>query len=233
MSYCIKCGVELGSSEQKCPLCGTVVYHPDIKREDGKKPYPPYKSGSEETINLSGVLFVVTVVWLIPILLTLMADFQINGKLKWAGYAVGALVLLYTIIVLPIWFKAPNPVIFSSADFAAVALYLFYINFETNGSWFLTFALPVVSGSAIIVVTVITLMRYVRRGYLFMFGGAFIVNGFFGVLIETLLNLTFHIRDTLVWSIYPLIAFFLIGASLIVIAICKPLRESLHKKFFI
>ena len=38
--YCIKCGVELKDSEEKCPLCGTVVFHPDMKRPDGEKPYP-------------------------------------------------------------------------------------------------------------------------------------------------------------------------------------------------
>ena len=35
--YCIKCGVELSDSEEKCPLCGTVVFHPYIKRPDGEK----------------------------------------------------------------------------------------------------------------------------------------------------------------------------------------------------
>ena len=41
--YCIKCGVELADSEKKCPLCGTVVYHPDIKQGEAKTPYPPYE----------------------------------------------------------------------------------------------------------------------------------------------------------------------------------------------
>ena len=42
--YCIKCGVELKDSEEKCPLCGTVVFHPDMKRPDGEKPYPAEKT---------------------------------------------------------------------------------------------------------------------------------------------------------------------------------------------
>jgi len=233
MSYCIKCGVELADSEPKCPLCGTVVYHPDIKRAEGKTPYPNYQDNSHETINQSGVLFVVSIICLIPIALSLLSDLSINGSINWAGYAVGAIMLIYVIAILPIWFRRPNPVIFSSADFAAVALYLFYIDFVTKGSWFFSFALPIVGGIALIVVTVITLMRYVRRGYLYMFGGGLIASGFFVVLLESLINNTFHMQDKLVWSIYPLVAFFLIGASLIVIAICKPLKESLHRKFFI
>lgn len=30
--YCVKCGVELDDAEERCPLCGTRVYHPDIER---------------------------------------------------------------------------------------------------------------------------------------------------------------------------------------------------------
>ena len=38
--YCIKCGVELADSEKKCPLCGTVVFNPEVARPDGAPPYP-------------------------------------------------------------------------------------------------------------------------------------------------------------------------------------------------
>ena len=31
--YCANCGVKLADSEKVCPLCKTVAYHPDIKRE--------------------------------------------------------------------------------------------------------------------------------------------------------------------------------------------------------
>ena len=42
--YCIKCGVELKDSEKRCPLCGTPVFHPDIKQPKGEKPYPEFYS---------------------------------------------------------------------------------------------------------------------------------------------------------------------------------------------
>ena len=53
------------------------------------------------------------------------------------------------------------------------------------------------------------------------------------MLIEFLLNLTFQIHETFFWSFYPLVAGVVIGSMLIVIAVCKPLRESLHRKFFL
>ena len=38
--YCINCGVKLADSEKRCPLCGTVPYHPDIVRQEGQALYP-------------------------------------------------------------------------------------------------------------------------------------------------------------------------------------------------
>lgn len=29
--YCIKCGVKLADSEKKCPLCNTIVCHPEFE----------------------------------------------------------------------------------------------------------------------------------------------------------------------------------------------------------
>ena len=80
--------------------------------------------------------------------------------------------LLYILAVLPLWFRRPNPVIFVPADFAAIGLYLLYINFATGGHWFLTFALPVTGTIGVLVTTVVTLLRYLSRGYLYIFGGA-------------------------------------------------------------
>ena len=38
--YCVKCGVKLEDTEKMCPLCGTVVFHPDIKRDEVERLYP-------------------------------------------------------------------------------------------------------------------------------------------------------------------------------------------------
>lgn len=231
--YCVKCGVGLADSESKCPLCGTVVYHPELTRPEGNPLYPPYQNGREETINIHGVLFVISIVFLIPVILTLWFDLRFNEGITWSGYVVGSIVLLYILAVLPIWFHRPNPVVFTSVDFAAAACFLLFIDLLTRGGWFLPFAFPLAGVSALITVTVVTLVRYVRRGYFYIFGGATIATGFFMLLIEFLINYTFQLRNHLVWSVYPFVSLFLIGMALIVIGISKPLRKSLHKKFFV
>lgn len=231
--YCIKCGVELADSEKKCPLCGTVVFNPELSRPDGEPQYPRMPAAHPEKVNHSGIMFVVTMLFLLPIVTTLLCDWQINGEIIWSGYAVGAVILLYTLVVLPLWFRHPNPVIFIPIDFAMTALYLLYINCATGGHWFLSFALPVTAAAGLILTAAVTLLKYMRKGYLFIFGGTIILSGAYTVLVEFLLNLNFHVHDEFIWSFYPFSVSFILGIMLIVIGICRPLRESLHKKFFL
>ena len=120
--YCVRCGAELSDSEEKCPLCGTIVFHPDIPRPQGEKPYP-VDTARQETASRAGVLFLLTMGFVLPLILCLLCDWKINGSIVWSGYVSGALVLLYVMIVLPLWFKKPIPVVFVSADCAALGLF--------------------------------------------------------------------------------------------------------------
>ena len=123
--------------------------------------------------------------------------------------------------------------IFVPVDFAAIGVYLLYVDLATRGGWFFSFALPVTGAAMVLVTAVVTLLRYVPSGALYTLGGGLILAGGFNVLVEFLLNLTFHLHDTFLWSFYPLAVCVVLGAMLLVIAACKPLRRSLHKKFFI
>ena len=231
--YCIHCGVELSDSETVCPLCGTRVFHPDLPRQQGEPPFPPEPSAHPEEVNRSGALFILTMLAVLPIVICILCDWSVNGTILWSGYAAGGVALLYILAVLPLWFKRPNPAIFVPIDFIVIGLYLFYINFATHGHWFLTFALPVTGAAMVLVTTMVVLLRYVPGGALYICGGALLGSGGFAVLLEWLLNVTFHLHDTFLWSFYPLAVCTVLGAMLLVIAICKPLRRSLHRKFFL
>ena len=231
--YCVNCGVELADSETVCPLCGTRVFHPDLSRKPADAPYPPDDRVKPEDVNRSGILFVLTMLALLPVVICLLCDWRINGAIVWSGYASGAIALLYVLIVLPMWFRHPNPVIFVPIDFAVIGLYLLYIDLATGGHWFLSFALPVTGAIGLLLTAVVTLLRYLHAGYLYILGGGLILGGGVAVLIEFLINVTFGIHKALLWSIYPLAAGVILGGMLLVIAICKPLRKSLHRKFFL
>ena len=230
--YCVNCGIKLADTEKKCPLCGTVPYHPDIQRNPAESLYPPDRYPKQHMNPLSVMIIVITA-FLIPMIVCLLCDLEFSGGIVWSGYVSGALTLAYVIFVLPLWFKKPNPVIFVPCDFAAAILYLLYVNVQSDGSWFLSFALPVGAVIALIVTAVVTLVKYVKKGYLYIFGGAFMSLGFSSLLVEFLLNVTFPQMHFVLWSIYPLVALVLLGAMLIFLAICRPARESMERKFFI
>lgn len=230
--YCVKCGVKLADTEKKCPLCGVAVFHPDLTRGEGEPLYPQQKNPSYQ-VSSAASRIVVTTAFLLPLLITLLCDLQINRTVTWSGYVIGALLVGYVILVLPSWFRQPNPVIFVPCGFAVIGVYLLYINFATGGRWFLSFAFPVVGTIGLIVTAVVALLRYVRRGRLYVFGGAAVALGAFMPLMEYLIYFTFQMPRFVAWSLYPLTALVLLGGMLIFLAICRPARETMERKFFI
>lgn len=228
--YCVKCGVELAKSEEKCPLCQTVVYYPGYEVSDEDRTYPKFEK--PETVNPRGIYFIISFVCIIAAVISFVCDLNLGGGVSWSGYVLGGITLFYIIFILPGWFKKYNPAIFIPVSFAAIALYLAYINIATGGDWFLSFALPVTGAVAIIISAISILSFYLKRGYLYIYGGAFIVAGALCPVMELLGYLTFG-GPYLKWGFYPLIALFLIGMMLIIIAIVKPFRESLCRIFAI
>jgi len=230
--YCVKCGVRLEDTEKVCPLCGTVVFHPDIKRDEVERLYPE-NNYPKQHLNKFAAMIIVATMFLCPILITILCDLKVNSAVTWSGYVMGALLLSYVVVVLPLWFKKPNPVIFVPCDFAALGLYLCYINFAVDGDWFLCFAFPLIAGIGVIVTAVVTLLRYVRHGRLYIFGGAILALGVLSPVLELLVNITFSISEFSFWSVYPLVASLLMGGLLIFLAINKTFREKMERKFFI
>ena len=177
---------------------------------------------------VSGVLIFF---FLIPLVLSFASDLLPNGRLDWFGYAAGAMILAYIIFALPMWFKKPNPVIFVPCSFVAAALYLLYIDLNTPGRWFLPLALPITAGIALIICTVVTLVYYVGRGRLYIYGGAIIALGALILMMECLLVQTFDI-PFVGWSVYPLIILGLLGGALIYLGISSTAREVIARKLF-
>ncbi len=228
--YCIKCGVKLGDTEKKCPLCNTVVYHPEISQPDV---HPLYPQNKFPKIKPKSKVFngAIIILFFIPMLVSLISDWQTDKTLNWFGFVAGGLASGYIIFGLPNWFHKPNPVIFVPCSFAAVIAYLFYINLATNGNWFLSFALPITASLGLIVSAFVTLLCYLKKGKLYILGGTLIAVGGFILLVEYLLNITFKIAFV-GWSIYPLIVFALLGGLLIYLAINSTAREIMERKLF-
>jgi len=230
--YCINCGVKLADSEKVCPLCNTTVYHPDIFIKHTPGPYPTV-AVKDERISRRGIVFIISMFFVLPVILLPIINFTISSQISWSGLAAAGVLLSYCVCVLPLWFKKPNPVIFVPIDFTLAGAYLLYIDLYFGGGWFLSFAFPVCGIFCVIVTTATVLFRYLRRGKLYIWGSIFYALGGACMLIELFLNITFKLSSSLLWSPYPAIVCFVIGSAFIVIATCKPMRETLEKRLFI
>lgn len=230
--YCITCGVKLSDTEKQCPLCGTIPFHPDIVMPD-TLPLFPQERNPHTKVSPWGVLWVVSGLMLLTILTVLLCDLQLSGSVTWSGYVIGGLGVCYVTFLLPLWFKKPNPAVFVPCAFLAIGLYLLYINLATGGHWFLSFAFPVVGFFGVLLTTVTTLLRYIRKGRLYIYGGGFIALGAFMPLMEFLLNHTFLNGKRLLWAYFPMGALVLFGGFLVFLALCRPAREVMIRKFFI
>lgn len=227
--YCVKCGVELADSERKCPLCSTPVYFPGLDPSP-EKPYPEFV-GKVDKFNPRGIYFIASFFLLISLVISVICDLTLNGKITWAGVVIAATLLFYVIIILPGWFPRYITEVFVPVNFAAIALFLFYMNLFFEGEWFWTFALPITGIIALIVSSVSILLHYFRRASLYIFGGAFIALAVASIFIELFLCITFYDGIKFVWSYYPAAALSLMGLMLILIEIIKPFKESMKRIF--
>lgn len=230
--YCIQCGAKLADSQTACPLCGTRVYHPDLVQEQRDPLYPADRHPPQAPRSLAPQ-FIATFACLLPLITLAVCDLHISRTITWSGYVIGAILLGYITLILPLWFRKPNPVVFVPCGSAAAVTYLLYINLATGGDWFLSFAFPVAGGVGLLVTAVVTLLRYVKRGVFFILGGAFITLGVFMLPVEFLANYTFRVSHFIGWSLYPLTTLVMLGGFLIFLGIYRPAREAMERKFFI
>ena len=226
--YCVKCGVKLQDGVSSCPLCRTPVWNPAEVPEE--KNYPDSLPRHYNESGLAGAV-AMTVVCAIAAAVVLTVCFKLYGRLAWGGYAVWGILLFYIVAFLPGWFRSPRAEIFVPADWAAAALYTLYVCLKTGGHWFLSFALPVAVIGCILSTGLICLLKYVKRGRPYIFGGFLILLGGFTMLIEFFEHITFG-TEMFQWSLFSLAGFGAVGLFLLIAGMIRPLRQALKKHFF-
>lgn len=230
--YCVNCGVKLANTETVCPLCGVKAWHPEQETEPERPLYPRNRLPAPQ-VDPKGAQIITTGLFLLPFFVTLVCDLQLNGSVTWSGYVMGGLAVGYTVLVLPFWFRRANPVVFVPCDFAVLGLYLLYINLASGGNWFLGFAMPVVMFLGALVTAVTALLRYVRRGGFYIFGGALMALGAFLPVMEHLISRTFCLPGFLGWSWYPMICLMVAGGVLLFLGGSARAKEAMERKFYL
>ncbi len=229
--YCIKCGAKLSKGQTICPICETRVYHPDLEiTEQNTFPKIPFES---EEFNRKGLMFVLTMIFIVPFVLPILLELSWHNEISWSGYASGGTLLFYCSFVLPYWFKKQNPVIFVPVFFVLAIGLLLFICYETRGDWFMSFAFPVAGSLGLILTAATAVLYYVKKGCLYSIGATLITLGLWTLYLEFEIRYTFNFNTPFYWSLAPLTVLSVVGIMLILIAIIKPLKESLRRIFFI
>ena len=226
--YCVRCGVKLQEGVEACPLCGTPVWNPEETPRE--KTYPNNLPTLYSERNLPAVIGM-TVLCAAACVAMLVSNLALYGVLEWGGYALGGILLFYVLVILPGWFRKPKWEILIPADHAAIALFTLYVCSKTGGSWFLSFAFPLIGISCLLITGLYTLLKHVRGGKPYILGGFLVALGGMTMLIEFFAHITFG-DPMFRWSLYTASTFCVAGLFLLLAGIIRPLRVAMRKHFF-
>ena len=228
--YCVKCGVKLTDGAERCPLCQTPVWDPDgaapaAPTFSDRYPTPPKSRRYPILAFLTALLTAVSLSALIFCLTNLHGVY-------WSGYVMLGCALVYFAGIFPFWFEKREPLIFVPLAFVLACGYLLYICLYNGGSWFLSFAFPVTMLAGGLTTASVALFRFGKRRRLLKTGALLVVIGCSAMLVELFQSITFGSR-MFTWSLYPVIAFSMVGLFLILCGLIPPWREHMERKFFL
>ncbi len=229
--YCVKCGVRLDDSLDRCPLCGTPVWRPEETCAEAERKFSRFYPERRRNERLAATAFL-TALLAVAAVVSLQICLKAYGNVAWAGYAMLAIALFYIVVVMPGWFRRPNALMLIAIDHAALAGYLLFISARTGGHWFLSFAFPIVGFSCLLMYGETALLKYCKHGRLFIVGGGIVVAGGFSMLVELFQCITFG-TQMFTWSLYVASACLAFGMFLILSGMIRPLREYLERRFFL
>lgn len=161
MAYCVHCGVKLGESEKRCPLCSTIVLDP-LQPPDpfAPRPYPVRTPEQQLRHNKKFFLVLACLILLLPSILCMMVDLLLGSGVTWSIYPSGVLFLLFAGIAVPLLAKKWRTYISLGFNFFTLSAYLFLVERLTGGQWFFSYVFPSLGMFLIILLLPILLFQW-------------------------------------------------------------------------
>lgn len=235
MAYCVNCGVELGKTEEQCPLCGTAAYQPpEESKKERERPWPSRVDRVTHRAERRFVASFISVFLLVPILICLVNDMMLTGKIDWSLYVVCGVFVVFSFFVFPMFFRKPKRFLFLALDTASVLLLLFVIWQNTGGGvWLYTLGIPLALGAASILGFFVYWFSDERRTSIFL-SAAFILyaTGIYTMFAEILLNIHHNASWIPNWSWYTFIPCVLLGTIFVIANRRRRWREEIRRRFF-
>ncbi|NLN46679.1 MAG: hypothetical protein GX153_08970, partial [Clostridiaceae bacterium] len=211
MSFCVNCGVRLGETERKCPLCGVQVINPVQPFQAGIPSLYPAPEGigtAARRIDRRTIAFIVTCVLVLPALICVAVDLVYGGVLDWSLYVVGAAVMIWVFLALPLLHtriesSERGPAAILIPDAVALMTYLWVIErLSAPDTWFVPLALPIAGTLCLLViVNAILIDRRILR-HLYALVGILLSVAILVVMIEIATELSMGETVHVTWSLF-------------------------------
>jgi hypothetical protein len=211
-----------------------------IRPEDVEESaYPQERVTLTEKENrwLTYILSVLVV--MIPITVCLVCNLVINKEISWSAYAIGGVLVMWILIVPPIFIKKNTALICAAIDTVAIILMLY--GFEkfslTDGTeitpWFLPLALPiVVSVSGFAFILILTVQSY-RMSFWNILSLLMAMVSLLVILLEGVTDLRVSGEIRLNWSPIVVAPCLILALISIVVSRKRRLKNSLRKRFHV
>lgn len=231
MSYCVNCGVKLAESEQECPLCETPVLNPRARERENYTPYPPRVD--TQKINRSFIAVLGLLILLVPVVVTFVFDLLPDFRINWSLYVMGASMVLYVFVFVPMYFQKDLVYLFIAMDGLAVCLYLALIAWLTDGiGWLLNAALPIAVATGTLVDCATLIFRIKKLRVLPKYAILCFMLSIYFVLLEIILSFAFYGKLQLLWCFYATAPLVLLGVLLFIVNGKEGLVDELRKRLF-
>lgn len=143
MTYCSRCGVEVGERVERCPLCEAPIQRLDAHEAPPAR-YPEVPPSPNRPLRYA-VWVLATAILLSVALSSVTLDVLLNGSITWSGYPLTGAGVVWVLITLIVTL-ARRPVFVIVGQAAATAGFLFFTDaFDGSIDWFAPLALPIVA----------------------------------------------------------------------------------------
>ncbi|MBQ7060592.1 MAG: hypothetical protein IJM85_02295 [Clostridia bacterium] len=233
MSYCVNCGVELGASEKRCPLCGVEVINPAAAFDDSAEtPYPKEIEKVRHRVLRITAAKVLSLLLAIPVISVLLVDLIEDGRLTWSLIPAASIAFVFMAAVFPCLFKNPRIWLFTLFGVIETAVFLFVLHVLLGGRWYWLFALPLtaVTGAAVIGVELILLSK--RASLTLKMIIVLLILMVYVIALQILIELFLHKSIRLDWSLYAAVSCGILSIAVLIVGHIYRKNEAFKKKLF-
>lgn len=233
MSYCVNCGVELDKTAKKCALCGVVVINPAQPQDtESSAPYP-VPAEQLSTLERRYTAQILSIALGLQAVVCIIVNLFYFNSNPWSAYPVGAFMLVFTMVALPLMMKKPF-LLFIALDGIAILVYLFMIERLSHGSgWFVDIAVPTV---VYLFMALTAIYLYIRRrnpGKLRITAAAAFALGLLTVCIDASVRMYIYRSPGCSWSLIVLPCFSALALALYATSRYKRIHSELRKRLHV